>query len=151
MEEGIEEKNRQLLAALQEDFGLTSEPFEPIAQKLGWSVEEVLTRLESLRESGLIRKFGAVLSPKNLGFVSILAAADIPDDNVDAAAEVINSYRGVTHNYVRDTRPNIWFTLTEVDQETLESNLVEIEKKLDASVIRLPMTHLFKIGVKLDV
>jgi len=151
MEEGIDDMGRQLLAALQEEFSLTSEPFEPIALKLGWSVEEVLSGLEAMLESGHIRKFGAVLSPKNIGFVSLLAAVEVPDDSVDNAAEVINSYSGVTHNYVRDTKPNVWFTLTEVDQETLESNLAEIEGKLDASVIRLPMTQLFKIGVKLDV
>ena len=78
-------------------------------------------------------------------------AVDVADERVDPVAEIINSYRGVTHNYVREARPNIWFTMTEPDQQSLDSNLAEIERRIDAEIIRLPMTRLFKIGVKLDV
>ena len=57
-----------------------------------------------------------------MGYVSLLAAVDVPDERVDPVAEIINSYRGVTHNYVREARPNIWFTMTEPDTSAPESS-----------------------------
>ena len=118
---------------------------------MGWDEDEVISRFRDLIDSGHIRKFGAVLAPKNLGYVSLLAAMDVPDDRIDQAAEIINSFSGVTHNYVRDTNPNVWFTMTEADGSTLDANLRRIEELVGSPVIRLPMTRLFKIGVKLDI
>lgn len=146
-----DDRDRQLLGLAQSGIPLSKRPFEAIASKLGWDETEVISRLERLSESGHIRKFGAVLAPKKMGYVSLLAAIDIPAGAIDRAAEVINAYPGVTHNYIRDTVPNIWFTMTEIDEPTLDANLRHIEERLGSPVIRLPMTRLFKIGVKLDI
>ena len=143
--------DRELLKVLQEDFPLSSTPFIEMAEILGWTEEEILFRIESLINAGIIRKIGAVLAPKKMGYVSLLAAADIPGDRIDEAATVINAYRGVTHNYLREGNPNIWFTMTEPDAHTLENNLAELEEKLGTRLIRMPVTRMFKIGVKIDV
>lgn len=147
----LDNRDRELLKALQEDFPLSSTPFREVAEVLGWRVEEVLSRIEGMVERGMIRKLGAVLAPKKMGYVSLLAAADISGDKIDEAAAVINSFRGVTHNYLREGNPNIWFTMTEPNAQTLENNLGEIEEKLGARLIRMPVTRMFKIGVKIDV
>lgn len=147
----LDYRDRELLKALQEDFPLSSTPFREVAEILGWTEEDVLFRIESLIKADIIRKFGAVLAPKKMGYVSLLAAADIPGDNIDEAATVINAYQGVTHNYLREGNPNIWFTMTEPDSRILENNLAEIEEKLGTKLIRMPMTRMFKIGVKIDV
>jgi hypothetical protein len=57
----------------------------------------------------------------------------------------------VTHNYLREGKPNLWFTLTEPDPETLDENLKRIEKEIGFPLLRLPMTKKYKIGVKLDI
>ena len=147
----LDDKDRELLKALQEDFPLSPTPFREVAEILGWTEEEILFRIESLIKAGILRKLGAVLAPKKMGYVSLLAAADIPGDKIDEAATVINAYRGVTHNYLREGNPNIWFTMTEPNAQTLENNLAEIEEKLGAKLIRMPVTRMFKIGVKIDV
>lgn len=144
-------RDRELLSAAQSGVKPTRHPFMEIANRLGWDESEVISRLQGLSDSGHIRKFGAVLAPKKMGYVSLLAAIEVPEDRIDQAAEVINAFPGVTHNYIRDTTPNIWFTMTEIDEPTLDSNLRKIEEQLGSRVIRLPMTQLFKIGVKLDI
>ncbi len=151
MTHDLDDRDRELLAALQEGLPLTSRPFAVIADLLDWSEEEVLERLETLVGSGLVRKVGAVLDPKKLGAVSTLAAVDVPEDRVDEVADLINSYRGVTHNYLREGHPNIWFTMTEQDADILRSNLDEIERDVGADVLRMPATRMFKIGVKYDL
>jgi DNA-binding Lrp family transcriptional regulator len=151
MENEDNDKDREMVSALQEGFPLVNRPFLELANRLGMTEEEVISRLKGLQDQGKIRKFGAVISPKKMGFVSLLAAIDVPDEKIDTIAKVINSYEGVTHNYVREGKPNIWFTLTEPDQATLDANLAEIENSIGARILRLPMTKLFKIGVKLDI
>lgn len=147
----VDGKDKELLVAAQSGVEPTKRPFREIADRLGWTEEEVILRMQRLQDSGHIRKFGAVLAPKKMGYVSLLAAIDVPEDKIDEAAKVINAFHGVTHNYVRETTPNIWFTMTEENSQTLEANLKFIEDTVGSSVIRLPMTRLFKIGVHLDI
>ena len=147
----IEEKDKELLRVAQSGVSPAKRPFKEIADRLGWTEEEVISRLQDLQDSGHIRKFGAVLAPKKMGYVSLLAAVEVSEERIDQAAEIINTFKGVTHNYVREATPNIWFTMTETDAPSLESNLKLIEEKIGSKVIRLPMSRLFKIGVNLDI
>lgn len=151
MDRKPDDRDRELLRVLQEDFPLSSRPFLDAAIRLGWDEQDVLSRLEKLTASGTVRKVGAVLSPKKMGYVSVLAAVDLPDEKVDEVSEIINSYSGVTHNYLREGHPNLWFTLTEPDGATLEKHLGEIEERTGYPIIKLPATKVFKIGVKLDI
>ncbi|MEE9115491.1 MAG: AsnC family transcriptional regulator [Thermoplasmata archaeon] len=151
MNSELDPKDSELLRALQEDFPLTERPFAEIAERMGWTEEEVISGIKILTDSGVIRKLGAVLNPRKMGYVSVLAAVDVPDERLDETAAVINGYDSVTHNYQREGDPNLWFTMTEPDSETLEKHLVEIEKSTGLPVIRMPVTKMFKIGVKLDI
>ena len=72
-------------------------------------------------------------------------------ENEEKTAELINQFKGVTHNYLREGEPNIWFTMTEADAETLDHNLASIEKATDCAVLRMPVEKLYKIGVKFDI
>ncbi|MCK5291621.1 MAG: AsnC family transcriptional regulator [Thermoplasmata archaeon] len=151
MSSELDPKDPELLRALQEDFPVTERPFEEIAERMGWTEEEVISRIRILTDSGVIRKLGAVLNPRKMGYVSVLAALDVPEESLDGTASVINEYSSVTHNYQREGRPNLWFTMTEPDQATLEKHLAEIEENIGLSAIKMPVTKMFKIGVKLDI
>ncbi|MEE9489823.1 MAG: Lrp/AsnC family transcriptional regulator [Thermoplasmata archaeon] len=151
MSEELDLRSADLLRTLQEGLPLSTRPFRAIAERLGRTEEEVISGIRDMTESGTIRKLGAVLNPRRMGYVSVLAAASIPDENVEETAAVISEYRGVTHNYLREGDPNMWFTLIEPDLETLESHLTDIEEKIGVRVIRMPATKLFKIGVILDI
>jgi DNA-binding Lrp family transcriptional regulator len=151
LNKNLDEKDKIILRAIQEDFALAKKPFQIIGEQLGMEEEEVIGRIKKLRDSGFIRKLGAVISPAKIGYVSLLAAINVPEDSIDSVAEIINSYSGVTHNYIREGEPNLWFTLTEPDSETLNRNLDEIQGRIEARIIKLPMTRKYKIGVKLAI
>jgi DNA-binding Lrp family transcriptional regulator len=146
----MDERDRELLAALQNGLPLTSRPFAVIADLLDWPEEEVVERLDRLVTSGHVRKVGAVINSKKIGAVSTLAAVDVPEDRIEEAAAIINAYPGVTHNYIREGHPNMWFTLTERGPELLEANLSKIERDIGERILRMPATRMFKIGVKYD-
>lgn len=151
MNSELDPKDSALLRTLQEGFPLTDRPFEEIAERMGWTEEEVISGIRILTDSGIIRKLGAVLNPRKMGYVSVLAALDVPEESLDGTASVINEYSSVTHNYQREGSPNLWFTMTEPDQAILEKHLAEIEENIGLPVIRMPVTKMFKIGVKLDI
>ena len=146
-----DDKDKELMNLMQNYFPLSKRPFKDIAEKIGISEEEVISRLKKLSKLGLIRKIGAILSAKKIGFKSLLAAVTVPDDRVDETARVINKYSSVTHNYLREGTPNIWFTLTEPNQESLNHNISEIENKINTKIIRMPAQKVYKIGVKFDI
>jgi DNA-binding Lrp family transcriptional regulator len=147
----MDERDREMLAIMQDGLPLTSRPFAVIADLLDWSEEEVLQRLEVLVSSGHVRKLGAVINSKKIGAASTLAAVDVPEERIDEVADIINAYPGVTHNYLREGHPNMWFTLTERGPESLEANLSRMENDIGASILRMPATRVFKIGVKYDL
>jgi DNA-binding Lrp family transcriptional regulator len=147
----LSQRDNELLKELQDNFQVSPRPYLAVAERLGWTEDQVIKGIQDLLAAGVIRKFGAKLAPRKMGFVSTLAAVEVPDNDVDSVAEIINEYPGVTHNYLREGSLNLWFTLTEPDHKTLSLHLEEIENKTGLSVIRMPATKVFKIGVKFDI
>ncbi len=147
----LDDADRKLLRALQSDIPLTSRAFEEIGERAGLSENEAVERIQELLDKGILRKVGAIIAPRELDYVSTLAAINAPESEVEAIAELINGYKGVTHNYLREGEPNIWFTMTEPDIETMEHNIAEIEKATGLAVRRMPVEKLYRIGVKFDI
>ena len=48
--------------------------------------EEVIARLQSLMESGVIRRLGGVFDSRKLGYSGTLCAMNIPDERIRAVA-----------------------------------------------------------------
>jgi len=151
MNEDLTPVETEVLRAVQNDFPVSKTPYKDIGDKLGLSDEQVMTHIRNLTNRGIIRKLGAVIAPSKLGYVSCLLAMEVPEEEVEHVAKIINSYPGVTHNYVREGRPNIWFTLIEPDDVTLENRIKEIGAKTKKALIRLPIEKRYKIGVNFDI
>ena len=141
----LDDADRELLRALQSGIPLTSHPFKEIGERVGLSENEAIERVQSMLDHGVLRKAGAIIAPRKIGYVSTLAAVNIPEFEIEKVAELINGYKGVTHNYMREGEPNMWFTMTEPDNAMLEQNLASIEKAIGCQVRRMPVEKLYKI------
>jgi DNA-binding Lrp family transcriptional regulator len=105
-----------------------------------------------LKENGIIRRIGGNFVPNKIGFVSTLCAAKVPEDMIESFAKVVNRYPGVTHNYLRDNKYNIWFTFIAPSMNVIEENLENISKETGISdIINLPATKVFKIKAHFDL
>jgi siroheme decarboxylase len=143
----------QILDAIQKEFPLERNPYDIIAVKLGVSADDVWLRIKELKGSGIIRRLGASLDSKKLGYTSTLAAVSVDPDEVDGAAAIIGEFVEVTHSYQRDGEFNIWFTLIAEDKERIASVLREIQTKLDLSdtqILNVPVEQLFKLDARFD-
>ena len=148
----MDETDKAILNRIQSDFPITSHPYEAIARELDLSETKVIERIRRLKEDGIIRRIGGNFVPGKLGFVSTLCAGRVPEDKIDAFAEIVNEYRGVTHNYVRDNTYNIWFTMIAPSMAEIDQSLAEIAEKTGVtSLINLPATKVFKIKAQFNL
>ena len=144
--------DRKLLDIMQDSFPLVSEPYREIAVSLGTSAADVISRLKKMRETGIIRRMGAIFDSKKLGYCSTLCAMKVPDHRIDEVARIINEYTGVTHNYLRDHEFNVWFTITARSRPELNGIMAEIQEKSGLhNLIDLPATRMFKIRVRFSM
>lgn len=148
----LDDIDRAILNRIQSDFPITSHPYLAIADDLGLSEKDVLKRIARLKKKGIIRRIGGNFVPEKLGFVSTLCAAKVPEDKIDSFAREINRYPGVTHNYQRDNKFNIWFTFIAPSMEEIKANLEDISRKTGITeIINLPATKVFKIRAHFDL
>jgi len=99
--------DREILNIIQEGFPLDARPFRTIGKLVGIDEDDALERVGRLKNEGIIRRIGAVFDTGNLGFTSTLCAAKVPTDRLEQFVDVVNSYRGVTHNYLRAYEYNV--------------------------------------------
>ena len=148
----MDEMDRMILNEIQSHFPIEARPYQVLGEKLGCSEEEVLQRVQDLKDREVIRRIGANCNSRKLGYTSTLCAAKVPSRLMARFVEVVNSYMGVTHNYRRDHDYNIWFTLIAPSEEKIERILREIVELTEVGeVISLPAERLFKIQVDFEV
>ena len=148
----MDEMDRMILNEIQSHFPIEARPYQVLGEKLGCSEEEVLQRVQDLKDREVIRRIGANCNSRKLGYTSTLCAAKVPSRLMARFVEVVNSYMGVTHNYRRDHDYNIWFTLIAPSEEKIERILREIVELTGVGeVMSLPAERLFKIQVDFEV
>ncbi|RUM89356.1 MAG: Lrp/AsnC family transcriptional regulator [Thermodesulfatator sp.] len=148
----MDDKDRKLLNLVQKEFPVVERPFQVLAQKLGVREEEVLLRLERLSRKGILRQIGGIFNPQALGYRTTLAALEVPEYRLSRAVEVINSHPGVSHNYLRDHRLNLWFTLAVPPGKILEEEADRLARAAGAQrLLLLPIRRIFRIAVVFDL
>lgn len=148
----LDKLDKSLLNLIQENFPLVPQPFVELAGQLNITEEEVIRRLKSLQEQGIIKHLGAVFDSGKLGYNGTLCMVKVPSNILDQVTAVINSYPEVTHNYLRNHPYNVWFTLQAKTPEKLTALLEEIKQKTGLEEINsLPATHTFKIKVNFNL
>jgi DNA-binding Lrp family transcriptional regulator len=108
----MDETDKKIVRVTQEDFPLVREPYAELASRIGISEDTLLRRLQEFRETGRIRKMGAVLQHHRAGFASnVLCAWEVPMTRVDEIAGRMSRCPSVSHCYDRNTRPGWPFNL----------------------------------------
>jgi DNA-binding Lrp family transcriptional regulator len=148
----MDEIDRAILNRIQSDFPITSRPYLSIAQNLHLPEDQVIKRLKRLKKKGIIRRIGGNFVPEKLGYVSTLCAAKVSRDKIDSFARTVNRYPGVTHNYRRDNKYNIWFTFIAQSMDEIKNNLENISLETGVKgIINLPATKMYKIKAYFDL
>src|SRR5467141_3509363 len=143
----IDQRDRELLGALQGEIPLISTPFAVLGQIIDMSEKEVIKRTERLKREGIVRQLSAQFDARALGYRSSLVAAKVDPERIDEAASVINAYPGVSQNYRRNNDFNLWFTIAVAPASRLglEKTIQILGDEAGCETVRpLPTLKLFK-------
>ena len=115
--------NRVLLDRIQRSFPIVSSPYQALSEGLGIAEREVRERLGQLKSQNLLRQISAIFNTGALGYRSSLVAMAVPEGELEEAVTAINSYPGVSHNYLRPGSYNIWFTIAVPPGQSLDETV----------------------------
>lgn len=102
----MSELDKNVVRALQGDFPLVPEPYKELAARAGVTEEVFLARVRAMAERHMIRKMGAVLRHREVGFAAnALCAWEVPTERLDAVATAMAASPAVSHCYDRNTAP----------------------------------------------
>lgn len=105
----MEPRDLQVLAALEGGLPLVPDPYGEIGRKLGMSGDEVLERVQTLRDAGIIRRFRARINQRLLGITAnALVAWHCNGQAAEQAGAILSAFPGVTHCYERQPVPGRW-------------------------------------------
>ena len=105
----VDETDRRLLAAIQHGLPLVSRPYAEVGARLGLSEAEVIARLQRLKETGVIRRFGVVVRHHELGYrANAMVVWDVPDGQVTELGRCLAGFDFITLCYRRPRRLPQW-------------------------------------------
>lgn len=94
--------DRQIVTALQGGMPLTTRPWLDLALELGLAESEILERLRTMKEAGIIRRMAAVPNHYKLGVTANgMSVWNIADEAVTELGEKIGALDFVSHCYRR--------------------------------------------------
>ena len=148
----MDDLDRRLLNLVQDRLPLVKEPYRALAGILGVGEGEVIARLRRFLERGVIRRLGAIFDSRPLGYHGVLCDLKVPPDRVEEVAAHVNSFAGVTHNYLREHEYNMWFTLLAPSPAVLAAQVREIRERTGMTdMLVLPAKRVFKIKVNFEL
>ena len=142
--------DQQLINHYQRNLPVCERPYREMADTLGISEDEVISRLAVLQQQQVLSRVGPVFEHSQAG-ASLLAAVAAPVEQIDLVAARINSAPGVNHNYAREHLYNLWFVMTAPDEDTLDERLDELEHQLKLPILRLSMVEGYHIDLGFDI
>lgn len=144
--------DKALLNLLQGSLPIGKLPFAKMAEELGTDEERVISRLRLLKDEGYLRRIGTFFDSSRLGYGGTLVALRVAEGKVASVAEAVNRYPGVTHNYEREGKFNLWFTLLTPNLETEKEILSEVEALPGVErLLNLKTTKKYKINVQFQL
>ena len=144
--------DKELLNILQTKLPISPRPFADLAEALGTDEIVVIDRLKELKEQGYLRRVGPFFDSVKLGYAGTLIATKVTEGYMESVALAINEYPGVTHNYEREGKFNLWFTLLTPDMETQDKILAEIRNLPGVeNLISLKANRKYKVSVQFEL
>jgi DNA-binding Lrp family transcriptional regulator len=100
----LSEEDVAVIRATQGPMAVRPDAYAPAAERLGVPVDDVLARLESLRERGGLRRVAAILFHRRAGFsANGMGVWVVPEPEILETGKRMAAFRGISHCYQRPT------------------------------------------------
>lgn len=143
--------DRDILNQLQRGFPIAEQPYALAAERLNIEESELLQRLGTLLDEGILTRFGPMYHAERMGGGLSLAAMAIPEGEFERIADIVNSFEQVAHNYARDHELNMWFVVATETAPEVEEVIAAIESQTGYPVYNMPKEQEFFVGLHFAV
>jgi DNA-binding Lrp family transcriptional regulator len=109
-----------------------------------------MRRLAALLDSGTLSRFGPMYHAERLGGGLTLAAMQVPPEDFERVAEIVNAFPEVAHNYAREHALNMWFVLATETPERIGQVIAAIERDTGYKVHNMPKQEEFFVGLRFE-
>jgi siroheme decarboxylase len=147
----VDPTERAVVNGLQGGFPLTHRPFRDAGAALGLSEGELIDTVRRLVESGSLSRFGPLWNAERLGGDVCLCGMAVPAERFEEVAGRVNAHREVAHNYERTHALNMWFVISAERVARIDEVVREIEAETGLKVYRMPKSHEFFVGFRVEV
>ena len=130
MADKFEPLQMMILDFVEDDLPLVSRPFEELAGKIGVPEEKIVEEVKRLMDSGVIRRFGAIVKHTRVGFKeNAMVVWKMKEDQIVEIEKIVKEDRRISHVYIRKTYPGKWdynlYTMLHARNETELAELIE--------------------------
>jgi len=99
----LTKRDKQIIAVIQGDIPVCERPYEKLAQQIGISEQEFCNTLASLKNRGIIRRFGATLRHQKSGYTANAMVAWMVDENdIPSVGQIMAKSSHISHCYRRN-------------------------------------------------
>jgi DNA-binding Lrp family transcriptional regulator len=143
--------DRRIINELQGGFPVCEYPYREVAERLGCTETELITRIGGMLDDGLLTRFGPLFHAEHMGGALSLCAMSVPQDRFEVVAATVNDFPEVAHNYQRDHAMNMWFVLATETRAAQQVAIDGIEARTGLQVFNLPKLEEFYVGLHFEV
>ena len=143
--------DRNIINNLQGNLPICEHPYAQVAEQLNITENELIQRIDTLLEQGMLSRFGPMYHAERLGGGLTLAAMQVPVADFEKVTEQVNEFPEVAHNYAREHKLNMWFVLATERPEQIDSVITAIEAKTGLQVYNMPKQTEYYIGFQIKV
>ena len=127
--------DRAAVRALQKDLPIVESPFAELARELEMSEDELLARAKAFLESGVMRRYAAVLRHQRAGYrANAMVCWQVELERIDEAGAILASHPAVSHCYQRPASADWPYPLYTMVHCRDEAELERVIADLAASV-----------------
>ena len=129
-------RDKDFIRELQKDLVIISEPFKEAAKNLGIATPELFAKAKEYEQTGVMRRYAAILRHRDAGFsANGMIVWKVPDNKVDEIGIKLAAFPQVSHCYKRPIYPDWQFNLFSMvharTTEAAEKIAAEMSKKIE--------------------
>jgi DNA-binding Lrp family transcriptional regulator len=98
----LDHLDREIIRLTQQGLPLVREPYAALAEQLGISQQQIIHRLQTMTEHGIIRRTGVVPNHYKLGYTANgMSVWNVPDAKISELGQRVGALEFVSHCYQR--------------------------------------------------
>jgi len=98
----IDSLDKKIILRLQEDISITATPYKEISDELNMTEDELIHKMKTYSETGILKRIGAILYHRKAGFnANAMVVWKIDKEKLDDVGKYMASFSEVSHCYER--------------------------------------------------